>query len=170
MSDLSIEIQPPIDIFSVAASFLLFDWIEPDKGKISADDPFSIRTMTEASIKIDAYIRRIHIFTNGDYSSCVLALATLSKYLDSSKTRLTENRMHKLFFTAYVIACKFNSDEFSDNRYYARVGGISVIDLNRMELSFLKFTSCSIRIADLEYIATAYLLNSYITDKSYLYN
>ena len=36
------------------------------------------------------------------------------------------------------MAIKFHDDEYYDNKFYAKVGGISCLDLNELESVFLK--------------------------------
>ena len=43
----------------------------------------------------------------------------------------------RLLFVAIIISIKFLDDKYYNNEYYAKVGGVSVQELNRMEKEFL---------------------------------
>uniref|UniRef100_A0A6N2M892 Cyclin n=1 Tax=Salix viminalis TaxID=40686 RepID=A0A6N2M892_SALVM len=44
---------------------------------------------------------------------------------------------HRLLITGVMVAAKFLDDECYDNAYYARIGGVSTAEMNRMEMKFL---------------------------------
>ena len=44
---------------------------------------------------------------------------------------------HRLVLVGLVCAAKFWDDEFYTNNYYARVGGVPLGELNKLELDFL---------------------------------
>lgn len=45
--------------------------------------------------------------------------------------------MHRLLITAVLVAAKFLDDSYFNNAYYAKVGGISLEEMNALELDFL---------------------------------
>ena len=46
-------------------------------------------------------------------------------------------RFFRLFFIAIIVAIKFQEDRYYNNDYYAKVGGVSLKEINRMEKEFL---------------------------------
>lgn len=46
--------------------------------------------------------------------------------------------IRRLVLTALTIAAKFHDDIYYSNAFYARVGGVSVAELNTLELTLLK--------------------------------
>ncbi|KAF4689402.1 mitochondrial peripheral inner membrane protein, partial [Perkinsus olseni] len=46
--------------------------------------------------------------------------------------------VHRLVLTALTVAAKFHDDIYYSNAFYARVGGVSVAELNTLELTLLK--------------------------------
>lgn len=50
---------------------------------------------------------------------------------------LTESNVHRLLWTCVVAACKFYEDKFYSNEYYAKVGGISLQEMNKLEAIML---------------------------------
>jgi hypothetical protein len=46
--------------------------------------------------------------------------------------------IHRLFIASVLIAIKYNEDDYYDNNYYAKVGGISLSEMNKLEFEFVK--------------------------------
>jgi Cyclin len=51
---------------------------------------------------------------------------------------LSSLTVHRFLITAITVASKGLCDAFCTNTHYAKVGGISVVELNMLELEFLK--------------------------------
>ncbi|CAN1246853.1 CYCP3-1 [Linum grandiflorum] len=54
-----------------------------------------------------------------------------------TNVHLTSLNVHRLLITSIMLAAKFVDDAFFNNAYYARVGGISTGELNKLEMKFL---------------------------------
>ena len=52
-------------------------------------------------------------------------------------TRLTHFNFHRLFLSAMVLAVKFYDDDHFQNKYYAKVGGVTLEELGILEVAFL---------------------------------
>jgi hypothetical protein len=82
----------------------------------------------------------------------VYALIFLGRYIQRTRYCLTMRNIHRLLITSFfffyivcfyrffsvVIAAKFLDDEYYKNTYYASIGGIPVLELNSLEIDFLK--------------------------------
>lgn len=70
----------------------------------------------------------------------VLALVYISRItkMEPSIT-VCKLSVHRLLFFAVLLAIKFHDDERYSNRYYAKVGGMPIKEVNMLELNFLKF-------------------------------
>eukprot|EP00727_Mastigamoeba_balamuthi_P002551 m51a1_g12293 hypothetical protein (249) ;mRNA; r:314094-315201 len=91
------------------------------------------------SYPVDRYLHRIHRYTYCG-STCLLAALI---YIDRAAmkqpdVRITSRNIHRLLITSVVVSMKFWSDQFFDNEYYARVGGISSKELCTLEIWFLR--------------------------------
>jgi len=62
--------------------------------------------------------------------------------------KITVNR---LVFAAIVISIKFLDDKYYKNDYYAKVGGVSLQEMNRMEKEFLFFIGFKLFVEDQEF-------------------
>ncbi|KAK9155875.1 hypothetical protein Sjap_003355 [Stephania japonica] len=90
------------------------------------------------SISIPKYLERIYKFTNCSPSCFVVGYVyidrLLHKYPDSLLVSLN---VHRLLVTSVMLASKVLDDMHYNNSFYARVGGVSNAELNRLELEML---------------------------------
>ena len=90
------------------------------------------------SISIQDYLYRIHFYSEVEDNTLILALIYIDKLCDISSIILSEYNIYKILFTSIVIAIKYNEDLFYDNKYYARIAGVTLKELKKMESEFLR--------------------------------
>lgn len=54
----------------------------------------------------------------------------------SQFVKLNEFNIHRILLASLVLAAKTFDDEYFENKYYAKVGGVTNQDMNKMELEF----------------------------------
>ncbi|XP_078441295.1 cyclin-P3-1-like [Wolffia australiana] len=87
---------------------------------------------------IGAYLARIAKYARCSPSCFVIADIYLDRFLDRPKPALlTSLNVHRLLIACVVVAAKFNDDSFFNNAYYAKVGGVGTVEMNRLEMSLL---------------------------------
>lgn len=95
------------------------------------------------SISIRDFFERIVKYTHIENSTLVLILIYIDRLCDMQKFRLNYYNIHKIIISSMVIAIKYNEDEYCDNNFYAKVGGVSRKEIDKLEyetLSLLNFT------------------------------
>ncbi|KAF9432949.1 hypothetical protein BGZ76_010101 [Entomortierella beljakovae] len=73
--------------------------------------------------------------------------------------RINSFNVHRLLITCTMVAAKFTSDHFYSNARYAKVGGLSLLELNQLELEFL-FTmrfELNVKVEELQKVGNALL-------------
>lgn len=88
-------------------------------------------------LSIELYAERIFKYAECSPSCFVLALIYMERYLQQPHVYMTSHSVHRLLITSVVVAAKFTDDAFFNNAFYARVGGITTIEMNRLELDLL---------------------------------
>lgn len=88
-------------------------------------------------LSIHSYIERIFKYSKCSPSCFILAQIYIDRYLQQPGVRLTCLNVHRLVMTSVVIAAKFIDDAFFNNAYYARVGGVSTQEMNKLEINLL---------------------------------
>lgn len=89
------------------------------------------------SLSIQQYIERIFKYSYCSPSCFVVSLIYLDRFMQRGKVHLTSLNVHRLLITSVMTAAKFVDDAFFNNAYYAKVGGISTKEMNRLELKLL---------------------------------
>ena len=80
-------------------------------------------------ITIKDYLYRIQSLTEVEDNTLILSLIYIDKICDISSIILSEYNIYKILFTSIVIAIKYNEDLFYDNKYYARIAGVTLKEL-----------------------------------------
>ncbi|TVU15001.1 hypothetical protein EJB05_38499 [Eragrostis curvula] len=101
----------------------------------------AFRATTRPDISVRAYMARIARFAGCSPACYVVAYV----YLDRLLRRRHRHRalavdsysVHRLLITAVLAAVKFMDDVCYNNAYFARVGGISLPEMNYLEVDFL---------------------------------
>jgi len=69
--------------------------------------------------------------------------------------------LKRLILTSILSAIKFNEDEYYTNEYFAKVGGISLKELNALEVEFLQLINFCLYVEKSLFIK----YNSYIEEE-----
>lgn len=89
------------------------------------------------SLSICQYIDRIFKYACCSPSCFVIAHIYVNRFIQRTNLFLTSLNVHRLIITSVMVAAKFMDDAFFNNAYYARVGGVSTAELNKLEVKFL---------------------------------
>lgn len=112
------------------------------------DPTLMFRGQNIPSLPINKYLQRAHHYcatSNDVYLSLLVYFDRLSQPDKSAsgeqtsmpKLILDSYNIHRLIITAFTVATKFSQDIYFTNKRYAKVGGISDNELNKLELVFL---------------------------------
>ncbi|XP_009760204.1 cyclin-P3-1-like isoform X3 [Nicotiana sylvestris] len=88
-------------------------------------------------LTVQQYIERIFKYSNCSPSCFVVAYVYLERFLNLTDCLLTSLNVHRILITSIVLAVKFVDDDCYNNAYYAKVGGITTAELNKLEMKFL---------------------------------
>lgn len=108
------------------------------KDIIEKQKKLSFYSKNPASVSLSAYVERILKYTHIEESTLVIALIYIDRLCEKQNLILTDNNIHRIVFTAIVLAIKYNEDDYYSNNYYSKVGGVSVSELNTFEIEFVK--------------------------------
>uniref|UniRef100_A0A0E0MAU2 Cyclin n=1 Tax=Oryza punctata TaxID=4537 RepID=A0A0E0MAU2_ORYPU len=94
--------------------------------------------LTKPAISIGGYLERIFRFANCSPSCYVVAYIYLDRFLRRRPALAVDSfNVHRLLITSVLTAVKFVDDICYNNAYFARVGGISLMEMNYLEVDFL---------------------------------
>ncbi|KAJ6495592.1 cyclin-domain-containing protein [Mycena vitilis] len=137
----------PLDFASVPIDslvLLIADMLERlmihnDRIKLLPENLTRFHSRSPPGITVLDYLRRIVRFTNVEKSCLLITL----HYIDQICARvplfiLTSLTCHRFIITSITVSSKGLCDTFCTNSLYAKVGGISVNELNVLEREFLE--------------------------------
>lgn len=87
----------------------------------------------------DYYLNRIRRYMQCSPEAFVLAFLYIRRIINKTHIMPAFNNIsfHRMFLAAIVVAAKFNDDRLFGQNFYAKMGGISTMDLDDLELTFL---------------------------------
>ncbi|KAJ4461759.1 putative Crp/Fnr family transcriptional regulator [Paratrimastix pyriformis] len=154
--DMATQQQESVQIYRVLAGVLTKLVMRNDAlrhGRSTPVDPSPFNALTPPEISIEAYLERLLKYMACSEECTILALIYIDRIIQFNNQSfvLTSLNIHRLLITSMVVAAKFFDDRYYTNTYYAQVGGISVAELNVMELEFLFLINFSLHVSDDHY-------------------
>lgn len=147
-------------IISYNDKHLPFDQNKHDLTNKYAANVLSFRGKHIPAISLGDYMARIQKYcpiSNDVFLSLLVYFDRIAKRcndLDPQLFVMDSYNIHRLIIAAITVSTKFFSDFFYSNSLYARVGGITLQELNRLELHFTI-------LCDFELIISVHELQSY---------
>ena len=122
------------------------DEIKEDQQQI-CDIKFTFYGGRKPSISIKDFIFRIHKYADCSDSCFIIALMYLDRLIlkaEEANIKVFANSysIHRLFLVSMVLAIKNVEDKCFNNDHFARMGGIPLKELNRLELAYLMIIQC----------------------------
>ncbi|XP_023526236.1 cyclin-U4-1-like [Cucurbita pepo subsp. pepo] len=94
--------------------------------------------LTKPTISIQTYLERIFKYANCSPSCFVVAYVYLDRLAQRHPSLPIDSfNVHRLLITSVLVSAKFLDDLCYNNAYYAKVGGISRVEMNLLEIDFL---------------------------------
>lgn len=126
---------------------------ELEKVKPSVITVFHAQAKPEISVR--DYLLRINKYGNFSRSVGTAAIIYIDRLLEKHpEIVLTSRTVHRLLISATLVAAKFNDDVHLGNSAFAQIGGIRTVELNRLEVNFLKMCEFSLVVSSELYAAT----------------
>jgi len=100
------------------------------------DDPFS--TKSPSNVTLQYFFGRIKKYTKIEQSTLISILIYADRMCTTSGIILNPHNIHRIILGCLLLAIKYNEDLYFANEYYAKVGGVSLEEINHLEyFSFL---------------------------------
>lgn len=123
---------------------LLKDIVEENSHKSQDVKKIKFHTKNPPKKSLTKYIKRLIKYFEPEKSTLIISIIYIDKIFYQEKEKeenlfLTYNNIYKVFLTSLILAIKFNEDYLEDNEFFAKHGGISLKELNKLEREFLSF-------------------------------
>eukprot|EP00455_Lapot_gusevi_P050787 TRINITY_DN7449_c0_g3_i1.p1 TRINITY_DN7449_c0_g3~~TRINITY_DN7449_c0_g3_i1.p1 ORF type:complete len:278 (+),score=32.86 TRINITY_DN7449_c0_g3_i1:254-1087(+) len=90
------------------------------------------------SISIRDYLERIAKYAACSGECFVLCLVYIDRIIQNNHAFVVNSlNVHRLLITSIMLAAKFFDDQYFNNAYYAKVGGVPCGEMNSLEIEFL---------------------------------
>ncbi|XP_021905735.1 cyclin-U4-1-like [Carica papaya] len=94
--------------------------------------------LAKPNISIQNYLERIFTYANCSPSCFVVAYVYLDRFIKNQPNLpINSFSVHRMLIASVLVSAKFMDDVFYNNAFYARVGGISTVEMNVLEIDFL---------------------------------
>ena len=97
-------------------------------------------------ITIKKYLERILKHTGIENSTLICSFILLDRLVACSQIALTSKNIHQILLSSITIALKVNEDHIYTDNFYAKIGGISLSELNELEAELLQITDYKVSI------------------------
>ena len=88
-------------------------------------------------ISLGDFIYRITYYTKMEDATLISAIIFMDRYCKKQKIILTEFNIHRLLFISALTAIKAFEDKYFTNVFYAKICGVQIDVLNKMEYEFV---------------------------------
>ena len=120
-------------------SDLLINICEENKSK-KINKNYLIKSFTNKfipSISIKDYIIRLAKYSKVNESTIIIILIYIDRICNINHLNLTYYNIHKLILASFILAIKYNEENYYSMSFYSKIGGISLSELNNLEFEFL---------------------------------
>ena len=118
----------------------LFVHICEDNKVKKSNKNFLLKSFTNKnipSISIKDYLLRLSKHAKVNESTIILILIYIDRICKMNHFTLTYYNIHKLILSAFVLAIKYNEENYYKMIYYAKLGGVSLSELKYLESEYL---------------------------------
>merc|ERR1712187_733137 len=121
----------------------------------AADRPVQLSCYHSAqlpSISIQDYISRLRKLFVCSEECFVIALVYIDRVIkNTTSVTVCDVTVHRLLVIAVMTAVKFHDDHFYSNKYYAKAGGLTLRETNRLEVLMLNDLNWKMLVTTQEY-------------------
>jgi len=146
--------EPPLagDKFIIGMGAVLKHWVEEMATATRPKKVARFHSSRAPAISIQDYIRRLRKFFACSDECFVIALVYIDRLgKNNDAMAVCDVTVHRLLIIAVMLAAKFHDDQYYNNRYYAKVGGLQVEEANVLEIVMLKELKWQLVVSTEEY-------------------
>eukprot|EP00040_Diaphanoeca_grandis_P007328 m.40517 g.40517 ORF g.40517 m.40517 type:complete len:179 (-) comp18516_c0_seq3:643-1179(-) len=121
-----------------AVTFLEKNYVS-ELPNLKSDGPSSFFVAASSPpITVQMYLQRIVHYGKPGVEAVILMLVYLDKLVNEAHIQITPLSVHRFIAAGMVIASKLTLEKHISNIHFAKLAGISVQDLNRLEMELLE--------------------------------
>ncbi|KAJ1759517.1 Pho80p cyclin [Coemansia sp. RSA 1591] len=110
-----------------------------DRLPLNSQKPTRFHSRAPPNISVDEYMQRVAKYASLEPACLLIMLIYVDRICERNPTfTISSLTVHRFIITAAVIACKTLCDAYCTNAHYAKVGGVSMHELNSLEVEILR--------------------------------
>jgi len=109
-------------------------------------------------ITLEAYVARLIQYAPCEKECFLAALLFMDRLSERHNFVFNSMNVHRSYLVSLLLAAKFFEDQPCDNGYFATVGGVSLQELNTMEIHYLTLIEYRVSVTQWEFNLYAQLL------------
>ena len=113
----------------------IIDKNKKDKKKQSKDKDEPLYSKKIPNLPLEKFLVRIVKYAEAENNTLIVAYLYIIKFIEKEHFILSINNMYRLLLGSVVLAKKVMEDICNQNSYYCEIGGLSLQELNMIELS-----------------------------------
>eukprot|EP01064_Diplonema_japonicum_P032933 TRINITY_DN633_c0_g2_i1.p1 TRINITY_DN633_c0_g2~~TRINITY_DN633_c0_g2_i1.p1 ORF type:complete len:175 (+),score=55.27 TRINITY_DN633_c0_g2_i1:60-527(+) len=119
-----------------AIASMLTKLAEANDEKYADSEPSYYDAMEVPQVTVLDMLKRWARYSYSPNEVLVLAAVYVDRAVEEG-VRVTSLSVHRVLLSALVVATKYHCDQVYNNMHYAKVGGVSPKELNRLETAFI---------------------------------
>lgn len=104
---------------------------------VGSRDITKFHALEPPAITVLDYLERIHKYACCSNECFILSLIYIDRLIQLNNFALTSLNVHRVIITSIMLAAKYFDDQYFNNAYYAKVGGVPVNEMNLLEVELL---------------------------------
>ena len=127
------------------------------------DDPFSRES--PSNVTLQYLFSRIKKYSQIEKSTLIIILIYADRMCTTSGIILNPHNIHRIILGCLLLAIKYNEDVYFTNEHYAKVGGVSIQELNSLEYFSIQLLNFNLYISEDIYQKYLNYITNYSNDK-----
>lgn len=139
--------------FASALGIVLSRWVQDVAATTGAPHKLGVfHSIRQPGMKISDYLGRIRKYFMCSDECFVMALVYIDRASKLEPSMIVcDVTIHRLLAISVMLAAKFHDDTFFSNGYYAKAGGLTMKEVNMLEITMLKVLKWKMSVSVEEY-------------------
>jgi hypothetical protein len=115
----------------------------------ASDDVLFLKSKKKTKISLLSYLERLISLCEIELNTAIIMGIYFERGVNlvkSSGVSLNEISIYRLILISMIVSVKYSVDEHYDNDFYSKAGGISLVELNQIEVNFLNFLNFDLNV------------------------
>jgi hypothetical protein len=103
------------------------------------------------SLTIKKYLENLVKVTQIESSTLIAMLIYIDRLCEINNFIINSFNVYRIIFSSFVIAIKYNEEKYFDNKFFSKLAGMSLTEMNLLESIYLNLIDYKLYISDEEF-------------------